>query len=111
MSAGGYDEKREPHYDLERVKRAFRADDVVTPTRVKRYLAARKWNTRTVCEVFETPKPRDLHKSQAHRERPGVWLDIYRPTTVYGRLYVKFTMHEDGRRFVVLSFCHDGEAH
>ncbi len=111
MSAGGYDEKVEPHYDLERVKRAFRDDDFVTPQRVKRYLTARGWSHGTICEVVARLKPADLHKSQAHRERPGVWLDIYRPSTEHGRLYVKFTMHEDGRRFVVLSFCRDGEVH
>jgi len=53
----------------------------------------------------------DFHKSQAHRTHAGIWLDVYRPVFGDERRYVKFTRELAGTRFVVLSFCMDGEDH
>ncbi len=111
MSAGGCDEKWEPHYDLDRVKCAFRSGNYVTPNRVRRYLHRRPRLESCVLPCIESLTLADFHKSQPHRAMPGQWMDVYRPWCCGYRLYVKFTVADDGREPVLLSFCRDGEAH
>ena len=78
--------------------------------RVQRYVAARSWDSETVAECLLSLKRSDLHKSIPDPLRPGSRLDVYRPWRDGQRLYVKFTLDEDGDLYV-LSFCRDGEDH
>jgi hypothetical protein len=102
-------EKRKPHYDLARVRTLARVGQLTVTRRVRAYLDARGWDVRYVAECLGSLTREDLHKSQSHRDRSGVWLDIYRPTFDGRRLYVKFTLDDDV--VWVLSFCIDGEEH
>jgi len=111
VSGGSPHEKQVSHYDLEQVRRAFRDGDFVVTARVRSHLTDVGWNLDTVRTTACGLRECDLHKSQAHRERPGVWLDIYRPWHAGERLYVKLTPRQRGSGFVVLSFCRDGENH
>lgn len=111
MSEDRPHEKREPHYDLAEVQCAFAADLFAVTHRVARYLGQRDWDRGTVRRVVCDLNARDFYKSQPHDDRTGVWLDIYRPSRISGRMYVKFMAHEDDDRFLVLSFCKDGEPH
>jgi hypothetical protein len=105
------EEKREPHYPLADVKAAVRADRYIIPGRVDEHMRSRGWRRAYAHECLLGLEVFDFHKSQAHRARPGVWLDVYRPRHCGERLYVKLTIHEDERRFILLSFCGDGEEH
>jgi hypothetical protein len=104
-------EKHFAHYELDSVCRAFEEGQFAVPARVARYLKTAGLTTDDVVECIACLSPRDFHKSQAHLSRTGIWLDIYRPR-LHGRwMYVKFATHEDGTRFVLLSFCADGDPH
>lgn len=99
-----------PHFSPIQVREAIRVG-VVVPGRVRRHLARHGWDKRHVCRRIEGLSARDFHKSQIHRDRPDVWLDIYRPYVDGVRIYIKFTIAEDGEQLLLLSFCLDGERH
>lgn len=105
------DERRLPAYSLAKVRDAFAEDRFEITRRVSRYLRRRGWDRSFLVACMVHLDPADFHKAQEHRDRPGVWLDIYRPRLPSGRLYVKFAVDPERDRFIVLSFCADGEAH
>jgi hypothetical protein len=111
MRTGDTRERREPHHTLEAVRGAFLDGRFVITLRVRRHMALHDWTERDVVDCIAKLSSSDFHKSQAHRIHGGVWLDIYRPTFAQERRYVKFTRELEGSRFVVLSFCVDGEDH
>ncbi len=100
-----------PHYPLGTVQRAVAHSKFRVPVRVERHLKTRGWNHEYVQSVVAAIRLEDFHKSQSHRDREGVWLDIYRPWFEGYRMYVKITAHEDAGWLLVLSFCRDGEQH
>lgn len=100
-----------PAYDLEFVRRQMTTGKYVIPARVKRHLRGRGWDEAFVIECMWALDPKDLHKSSGHHRRPGVWLDVYRPCVRGRRMYVKFTLFEDGERLLILSLCLDATAH
>lgn len=104
-------ERRDPAYRLAEVRRAFSEGRFQTTGRVLRHLDRRGWNRSTIGSCVALLTRSDFHKSQLHLERPDAWLDIYKPVFRRERLYVKFTLLEDGTTCLVLSFCGDGEEH
>lgn len=107
----GIREKREPHYPLRVVQAAFLAGRFVITSRVRRHMALHDWIERDVLDCIATLSSADFYKSQTHSTHEGVWLDIYRPTLAGERRYIKFTHELMGIRFVLLTFCVDGEDH
>jgi hypothetical protein len=104
-------EKNTAHYPLDLVFRIASGGDVRLTQRVEFHMARRGWYESDVTQCLQQLVPSDFLKSQAHRARNGIWLDIYKPWFGGERLYVKFTMHEDGTSLLVLSYCGDGEEH
>lgn len=104
-------ERRRPSYPLDSVQSAFAQGHFQVTVRVIRHLDRRGWNRTTVGSCIHSLMSADFHKSQRHLERPAVWLDIYKPVVRGERLYVKFTLLEDQKTYLVLSFCGDGEEH
>ena len=78
--------------------------------RVQRYLVAKSWDTEYVGECLCALRAGDLYKSVEDECRPGGRLDVYRPCIGGLRLYIKFTIGEDGDLYV-LTFCRNGESH
>lgn len=111
MRGGGERQGREHRYSLAAVREAFLHGRFVITLRVRRHLALHGWTERDVVECIAGLSPADFHKSQAHRIHADVWLDIYKPVFEGERRYVKFTQELGGDRFVLLSFCLDGEDH
>ncbi len=107
----GPEESSRPAYDLVIVQRAFSDGHFQVTTRVSIHLDRRGWSRSTIESCVASLTPADFHKSQRHLTRPRAWLDIYKPVFRGERLYVKFTLQEDGKRYRVLSFCGDGEEH
>lgn len=101
----------DPAHDLAMAIIAFESGRYGFTRRVARHLKRRGWDRSFVQARIAQLTEADFHKSQEHRDRPGVWLDIYRPRYAYGRLYLKFVFDEERDAFVLLSFCMDGEAH
>jgi hypothetical protein len=95
---------------LQQIRSLVRRDRFVLSRRAKRYLVTQSWDRETVAEVLCSLKRIDLHKSVPDSRRPGSSLDVYRPLRDGHRLYIKFTLGEDGDLYV-LSFCRDGENH
>lgn len=104
-------EKRQPQYPLFKFKTAVRDGRVMFPGRVDAHLRSCGWARSDIIGCLLSLRGEDFYKSQIHRTRAGVWLDIYKPVCLGERLYVKLTLHEDKARFIVLSFCRDGEEH
>lgn len=104
-------ERSIPAYDLETVRDAFETGHFESTRRVRRYLYRKGWDRERVRECVASLGPEEFHKSQQHHNRPGVWLDIYRPHRRGERLYVKIVLHEGEDFFLVLTFCVDGEPH
>jgi hypothetical protein len=104
-------ERRYPRYCLESVHGAFLGGRFVITLRVRRHMALHDWTERDVVEGILALSPADFYKSQAHRVHRDVWLDVYRPVLEGERRYVKITQESKGERFVLLSFCVDGEEH
>lgn len=109
--SGGVRERGYPAYPLDEVREAFDSRRFKVTMRVQRHLKRRGWDVETVQRCACGLTPDDFCKSQAHRDRPGVWLDIYKPLFGSERLYVKFLKMEQGDVFRVMSFCGDGEPH
>ena len=78
--------------------------------RTQRYMAAQSWDCELLAACLCDLRTSDLHKSVPDTLRPGSRLDSYRPWWRGRRLYIKFTLDEDGDLYV-LSFCRDGENH
>ncbi len=104
------EEKQVPHYELAAIKRLVTCGQFGRTTRVARHVRSRGWGDQDITRCFEQMLASDFHKTQRHRERPGQWLDIYRPWIDGVRMYVKFTVDTDGS-VVILSLCRDGTAH
>jgi hypothetical protein len=100
-----------PHYALETVVAAFADGRFETPARVARHLRSCGWDRAFLRDCVLGLRAEAFHKSAPHRDRVGVWLDVYRPTFRGERMYVKVTVHERDGWFLVLSFCVDGQAH
>lgn len=98
-------------YRLDFVQHQMRADRYVIPMRVRRYMRRQGWVEEVLVGSVCSLESRDLHKSQSHASRPGVWLDVYRPRMGGRRMYLKVTLHENGEDVLILTFCRDGEAH
>jgi hypothetical protein len=111
MRGGDARERRVPRYSLVSVRRAFLDGRFLITLRVRRHMAPHDWKEHDVVECIAGLTPTGFHKSQAHRIHARVWLDIYRPVFEGERRYVKFTREMEGDRFVLLSFCVDGEEH
>ena len=109
--SGGARERGHPSYPLDEVRTEFERGRFEVTGRVRQHLERRGWGFDTVSRCVCKLSLDDFYKSQAHRTEPGVWLDIYKPLMNGERLYVKFTPLDDGERFIVLSFCGDGEQH
>jgi hypothetical protein len=100
-----------PAYELGFVRGQMARGRYVLPARVKRHVRARGWDEAFVIECMLVLDASTYHKSIAHHERPGIWLDVYRPCVRGRRMYVKFTLFEDGERLLILSLCVDASAH
>ncbi len=104
-------ERQEPRYDLGDVVWTFQAKRYELSGRVRRHMRRKGWSYADLERCVLGLESTDFHKSQEHRGRPGVWLDIYRPWICGTRRYVKFVRDDTGDGYLVLSFCEDGEAH
>ncbi|MDF1543270.1 MAG: type II toxin-antitoxin system MqsR family toxin [Anaerosomatales bacterium] len=104
-------ERQYPAYDLSMVRTAFATGRFEITRRVRRHLYRKGWDPERISECVLSLGREDFHKSQEHRDRRGVWLDIYRAQWCGERHYVKFVLSEDTESFIVLTFCVDGEQH
>ncbi|MGV8084245.1 MAG: type II toxin-antitoxin system MqsR family toxin [Coriobacteriia bacterium] len=113
---GKKEEAGSPHYDLLKVREAFKRGDYRIGTfdggtRIWNHLAKRGWDEDDVVEVICNLQYTDFHKSQKHESIPDIWLDIYKPAYLGERLYVKFHLAANGMIYLVRSFCGDHEEH
>jgi hypothetical protein len=96
--------------NLSRVRRLAHEGRYAFTARVQRYLATRSWDSVYVGECLCSLRASDLEKSVPDDRRPDGQLDIYRPYVGGRRLYITFTIDDEGDLYV-LSFCRDGDRH
>ena len=104
-------ERDTPEYDLGEVRRALAEGRYEITARVRRHMRRKGWTREDLVGCACALTRADFHKSQQHLSREHVWLDVYRPWVGNERRYLKFVSDDEVSRFVVLSFCTDGEAH
>jgi hypothetical protein len=97
-------------YSLGMVRALAEQGRYAVTRRVYRYVAAQSWDRDLVAVCLCGLRTSDLHKSVPDPRRPGSHMDSYRPWLRGRRLYIKFTVDEDGDLYV-LSFCRDGDDH
>ena len=96
---------------LEEIKTAFAAGDYLITGSVRKVLARNSWDESDVKACVSALTKADFYKSKPATNRPGEWVDVYKP--VYGEIpmYLKYTIDEDGRTIVMLSFYEDSQIH
>lgn len=104
-------ERRVENYRLIAVQDAVALGYFRITPRVLKHLSLVGWDTATIQECVASLRPEDFYKSQRHHSRADAWLDIYKPVYNGERIYLKFTLHENGTEYLVLSFCRDGARH
>ncbi len=88
-------EKARPHCRLSVVK------DLVGAGRVRSTRSAREGavvlglDFQDMLAVVMGLKSTDFHKSMTAHDDHRVWQDVYRPTTAFGRIYLKLTVIDD----------------
>ena len=97
--------KRRPTFDLAAVKAAFARPATLNRTKVAaRDAAALGLNSEAVVEVIQgLQHPRDFDKSATAHYDPRQWHDSYKALVGGVRIYVKFTVDDEGK-FLLTSF-------
>jgi motility quorum-sensing regulator/GCU-specific mRNA interferase toxin len=98
-------EKRRPTHDLTAIKVAFASASTLRRTRVSaNEAAALGMDAAAVVAVIQRIQhPRDFDKSATAHHNPRQWHDSYKPIVGGVRLYIKFTVDDEGK-FLLTSF-------
>ena len=88
-------EKRTPHCPLSVVKTLIEAGKVRTTQSARSGAAALDLDYRGMLAVIQALTPGDFYKSMTTHADHRLWLDVYRPTTEVGDIYLKLTVIDD----------------
>lgn len=88
-------EKRTPHCSLSVVKTLIEAGKVRTTQSARSGAAALDLDYRGMLAVIQALTPGDFYKSMTTHADHRLWLDVYRPTTEVGDIYLKLTVIDD----------------
>jgi len=89
-------EKRTPHSKLSRVHQLVKAGAVrATFSALDGAAAMGCCRLADMCAVVLALKPTDFYKSMTTHGDHTIWQDVYRPSTPWGRLYLKLTVVDE----------------
>ncbi len=94
-------EKRTPHCSLAVVKSLVIAGRISVPSSALAGAASLDLGFSEIVAVVGALTARDFHKSMTTHADHTIWQDVYRPTTVSGKVYLKLTVFDD---VLVVSF-------
>jgi hypothetical protein len=93
-----------PSYDLSEIKKYVIQDLFQVSGSAFRDMAALGYDREDIQQCVLALKPSDFYKSDPSLEKPGMFLDVYRPWYCNRQLYVKLQMTEHARPVIVVSF-------
>ena len=96
-------EKRRPHHPLAQVKQLVAAGAVKTTATARDGAVALNLDVQDILNVVLALTPRDFDKSMTSYGNHQEWQDVYKPSTAFGDLYLKFTVN-GGALVLILSF-------
>ncbi|MQA40097.1 type II toxin-antitoxin system MqsR family toxin [Rugamonas aquatica] len=88
-------EKRTPHYRLSMVKALIVSGRVRATLSALSGAAVLGMGFDEMLRVVMTLRTRDFYKSMTTQADHRVWQDVYRPTTIAGKIYLKLTVIDD----------------
>lgn len=96
-------EKNRPHHPLGQVKQLVAAKMVKTTGTARTGAAALDLDVQDILNVVQALTPKDFDKSMTSYADHKEWQDVYKPSTAFGDLYIKFTI-SGGALVLILSF-------
>ncbi len=88
-------EKRKPHCKLSIVKSLLEEDRVRSTQSARQGAVSLGMNFNDMCNVVKSLTSADFYKSMTTYSDHKIWQDVYRPKTVFGDLYLKFSVIDD----------------
>ncbi|QBF25996.1 type II toxin-antitoxin system MqsR family toxin [Pseudomonas tructae] len=88
-------EKGTPHCRLSKVRALLEAGRVRSTGSALADAAALGLDFDLMLEVVHALDSRDFHKSMTTQADHRIWQDVYRPSTCFGRVYLKLTVIDD----------------
>ncbi len=94
-------EKRKPHCKLSIVKSLIEEGSVRSTHSARHGAVSLGINFNDMCNIVNSLTSADFYKSMTTYSDHTIWQDVYRPSTVVGDLYLKFSVIND---VVIISF-------
>jgi len=94
-------EKNTPHCRLPTIRALIETGNVRSTASALADAARLNIDLEGMISIVKTLTTADFYKSMTTYNNNSVWQDVYRPTTLAGRLYVKLTVIDD---VVIVSF-------
>lgn len=87
-------EKRKPHYNLSLIKRLTSEGKIVFSNAALSGASALSLDDLALAQVVANLQPKDFHISKMANTETKIWLDLYRPITHVGVVYLKIKVSD-----------------
>lgn len=88
-------EKRKPHYDLAYIRTLIAQGRFACSQAALAGASAISMDESAIFEIISHLVPTDFHLSKMANAQSKVWLDLYRPMTCRGQVYLKLKATDD----------------
>lgn len=88
-------EKRKPHYDLNHLRTLIASGRIAFSNAALAGGSALSMDEEKMTLVVSNLQPKDFHLSKMANSQTKVWLDLYRPITDKGQIYLKIKATDD----------------
>ena len=88
-------EKRKPHYDLDLVKALTNSGRCTFSSAALAGASALGLDETAIVRIIANLQPKDFHISKMASSQAKIWLDLYRPMTAAGQIYLKIKATDD----------------
>ncbi len=100
-------EKRKPHYELNRLKRLIRAEKIIITRSSEKSAFSIGFSRQEILDTVLALRPRDFYKSMTTYRDHKIWQDVYKPRFMKEdtalELYIKLQESID-EKCVIISF-------
>lgn len=94
-------EKCEPTYDLAQIQRLAKAKRYVVLSGARTGLFLLRWDEDDMVDCILGLGRSDFYKSMPSKQAPGTFQDVYRPTYLEVKLYVKLQLNTEARAVII----------
>lgn len=88
-------EKKKPHYDLNQVKLLVNAGRIAFSNAALSGASALGLDESAIVKIVASLQIKDFYVSKMANSQAKVWLDLYRPITTMGQIYLKLKVTGD----------------